>query len=144
MFRYIWNCRNLINPFHVTGFFPYLLKTSKNHRFSDVFRGNRKRPVTWKEFIWLLYDNLIAKLAAYGFRKMVFSIVTDYFANPLHFIKIVLTFRSHFEVSRVIPQGSIIGRILFTLFIIDPMFCINETEVCNFAYDTTISTCSLN
>ena len=36
-----------INPFHVTGLFGYLLKTSENLWFRDVFRGYRKRPVTW-------------------------------------------------------------------------------------------------
>ena len=34
---------NLINPFHATGFFLYPLKTSENQRFSNVFRGYRKR-----------------------------------------------------------------------------------------------------
>ena len=34
-----------INPFHATGLFLYPLKTSENHRFSDVFRGYQKRPV---------------------------------------------------------------------------------------------------
>ena len=35
----------LFNPFHATGLFLYPLKTSENQRFSDVFRGYRKRPV---------------------------------------------------------------------------------------------------
>ena len=35
-----------INPFHATGLFLHPLKTSKNQRFSDVFRGYRKIPVT--------------------------------------------------------------------------------------------------
>ena len=37
----------LFNPFHATGLFLYPLKTSKNLRFSDVFRGYRKRPMAW-------------------------------------------------------------------------------------------------
>ena len=36
---------NVISPFHALGFFLYLLKTLENQRFSDVFRGYRKRPV---------------------------------------------------------------------------------------------------
>ena len=39
-----------INPFHATGLFLYLLETSENQRFSDSFRGCRKRPATWN---WL-------------------------------------------------------------------------------------------
>ena len=38
------------NPFHATGLFQYPMKTSVKFRFSDVFRGYRKRPVTWKGF----------------------------------------------------------------------------------------------
>ena len=35
----------LINPFHATGLFLYLLKTSEDLCFSDLFKGNRKGPV---------------------------------------------------------------------------------------------------
>ena len=35
------------NPFHANGLFPYPLKKSENQRFSDVFRGYRKRPMAW-------------------------------------------------------------------------------------------------
>ena len=36
---------NLLEPFHTTAYFLYPLKTSKNHRFTDAFRGYGKRPV---------------------------------------------------------------------------------------------------
>ena len=36
-----------VNPFHATGLFRYPLKTSESQRFPDIFRGYRKRPVTW-------------------------------------------------------------------------------------------------
>ena len=35
------------NPCHVTRLSLYLLKTLRNHWFSDVFRGYRKRLVAW-------------------------------------------------------------------------------------------------
>ena len=38
---------HLFNPFHATNLFWYLLKTSENQRFSDVFRGHQKRSVAW-------------------------------------------------------------------------------------------------
>ena len=49
-FNFFKNCFNrfwVINPFHVTGLFQYPLKTSENLWFSDVFRGDWKRPVAW-------------------------------------------------------------------------------------------------
>ena len=35
-----------LNPFQVTGLFLYFLKASEKKRFSDVFRGYKKRGVT--------------------------------------------------------------------------------------------------
>ena len=40
-----------INPYNVTCLILYLLKVSENLRFSDVFRGYKKRPVAWNELI---------------------------------------------------------------------------------------------
>ena len=39
------HCYGCFNPFRATGFFRYPLKTSEKLWFSDVFRGNQKRPV---------------------------------------------------------------------------------------------------
>ena len=43
-----------INPCHATGYILYLLKTSENQMFSDVFRGYRKRPVAGSGLIRIL------------------------------------------------------------------------------------------
>ena len=36
-----------LNSFHAIGLFLYLLKTSEDQNFSDIFKGYRKRPVAW-------------------------------------------------------------------------------------------------
>ena len=41
------------NPFHTSASFHYPLKTSKNQKFSDVFRGNRNK-TAWNGFNCLL------------------------------------------------------------------------------------------
>ena len=38
----------VLNPFHATGLFRYLLKTSENQRLSAVFSGYRERD-QWHE-----------------------------------------------------------------------------------------------
>ena len=69
-------------------------------------------------------------------------LIANYLSNRYHHLKIGSTFSSYLEILRGVPQGSILGPILFNLFINDLMFFIQETEVCNFADDTTIYSCS--
>ena len=42
---------NFVNPLNTTGIFPHPLKLSRHQRFSDVFRGYRKRLVAWNDII---------------------------------------------------------------------------------------------
>ena len=41
----------------------------------------------------------------------------------------------------VVPQGSIVGLIFFNVFINDLLLFIKETDICNFADDTTLYAC---
>ena len=45
-----------INPFCVICLFLYPLKTTEKKRFSNIFRGCRKRPVAWNGLI-VFFDN---------------------------------------------------------------------------------------
>ena len=45
------------NPFYATYIFLHPLKTSEKKRFSDVFRGHRKRPIEWNRLMCLIIPN---------------------------------------------------------------------------------------
>ena len=97
-----------------------------------------------KAYDCLPHDLLLAKLSAYGFDSSAITLISNYLSNRYQRVKIGSTFSSYLEILRGVPQGSILGPILSNLFINDLMFFIQETEVCNFADDTTIYSCSSN
>ena len=97
-----------------------------------------------KAYDCLPHDLLIAKLAAYGFEDSATSLISDYLSKRYQRVKLGSVYSSYLEILRGVPQGSILGPILFNIFINDLIFFIQETEVCNFADDTTIYSCSLN
>ena len=91
-----------------------------------------------------LPHDLIAKLVACGFDNTALTLITDKATNRHQWMKIGAAFSSYLEILRNVSKKSILGPILFNLFINNVMIFIKKTEVCKFANDTTIHSCSLN
>ena len=85
-----------------------------------------------KAYYCLAHDLLLAKPSAYGFDESAITLIANYLSNRYQRVKIGSTFSSYLEILRDALQGSILGPILFNLFINDLIFFIQETEVCNF------------
>ena len=97
-----------------------------------------------KAYDCLPHDLLLTKLSAYGFDESTIALIANYLSNRYQPVKIGSPLSSYLEILRDVPQGSILGPILFNPFINDLMFFTQETEVCNFADDTTIYSFSQN
>ena len=96
-----------------------------------------------KAYHCLPHDPLLAKLSAHGLDQSTIALIANYLSNRYQRVKIGSAFNSYLEILRGVPQGSILCR-LFNLFINGLIFFIQEKEVCNFAVDGLIYSCSRN
>ena len=59
-------------------------------------------------------------------------------------VKLNTTFSSWTQLIQGVPQGSVLGPLLFNIYINDIFFALKEVEICNFADDTTPYVCDSN
>ena len=97
-----------------------------------------------KAFDCIPHDLLVAKLHAYGLSEDAVTFIYSYLKRRKQGVKINDT-ESLFQVLLSgVPQGSILGPILFNIFINDLFLFLKDVDLANFADDNTIYTANKN
>ena len=97
-----------------------------------------------KAFDCLPHELLIAKLAAYGISKKSLKLLYSYLTNRKQTVKIKGKLSIFLEILAGVPQGSILGPILFNIFINDIVHIFEKCDLNNFADDNGLSAFAKN
>ena len=89
----------------------------------------------------LNHEFLIAKLQVYGFNRTALKQIHRYLTERQQRIKINCSFSTLKCSFLGVPQGSVLGPLLFNIYINDFFYLVKDSEVCNYADDTTIFVC---
>ena len=93
-----------------------------------------------KTFDCIPHDLIIAKLEAYGFHIDALKLIHDYLSNRKPRVKVNDTYSSWKDIFYGVPQGSILGPLLFDIHLCDLFYVLEDLDIASYADITTIYT----
>ena len=94
-----------------------------------------------KSYDCLLHDLPIAELDAYGVGIDSLKLIYSYLTDRKQRVKIGNSCSTWKSLSKGVPQGSVLGPLLFNTFINDFLYTIEHSQVCKCADDNIIYAC---
>ena len=131
----------------------YLSVFSKNHNAQYSLLKiikNGKKPLANDEKTRVIFMNLLktfdtinhslllAKLTTYGFPDQALSLLQSYLCNRIQRSIINGSFSSWNEVIIGMPQGSILGPLLFNMVLNEIFLFISKCQLCNYVDDNIL------
>ena len=90
-----------------------------------------------KAFDCLPHDLLIAKLHAYGVDEVSLNFLLSYLTNRKQRVRINNTYSKWMDILFGVPQGSILGPLLFNIFLCDLFLFVKDVDIASYADDNT-------
>ena len=90
-----------------------------------------------KAFDCLPHDLIVAKLHAYGFSIESLKLINSYLTERKQRVKMNDQFSSWLDIVVGVPQGSILGPLLFNIFLCDMFLFCNDIDFASYADDNT-------
>ena len=94
-----------------------------------------------KAFDCLSHDLLIAKIAAYGFDYNSTKLIHSYLTKRYQRVRINSEYSTWSEILFGVPQGSILGPLLFNIYLSDLFLFTKDSNIANYADDNSPYAC---
>ena len=94
-----------------------------------------------KAFDCLQHDLVLAKLNTYGFDYKSLKLISSFLSNRKYRTKISSSFSEWKHLLIGVPKGPVLGPLSFNIYMCDLFLFMSESNVANYAHDTTLYVC---